>query len=189
LLRFGWRAAFVLLAGIGVVWSAFWLAWFRDRPADHPGLNAAERDLIGEEGGDGDASIDWQRLIREPNLLAILLMYFTYGYTGYIYITWFPTYLIEARGLSVAWTGFMAALPLALGIAAKPLGGYWSDWLTARPLRYGRRMVGFCGFAIGMARRCPACWCRSVRRGAAPRSPTAARRCPWCLLAVCLDVV
>ena len=156
LLRFSWRIAFVLLACVGVVWSACWLAWFRDRPSEHSGVNAAERELIGEEGEDGPAQIDWRRLVREPNLRAILLMYFTYGYTGYIYITWFPSYLIESRHLSVEWTAFLAALPLALGVAAKPLGGFWSDWLTARRgLRYGRRMVGFIGFAIGAAAALP----------------------------------
>jgi nitrate/nitrite transporter NarK len=78
------------------------------------------------------------------------MMYFTYGYTGYIYITWFPTYLIEGRSLSPALAGFLAALPPGLGIVAKPLGGWWSDRLTRRRgLVMGRRVVGMVGFGLG----------------------------------------
>src|SRR5262249_4040456 len=46
-LPFGWRGAFILMGALGVVWVwAFWRG-FRDRPEQHPGVNQAERALIG----------------------------------------------------------------------------------------------------------------------------------------------
>ena len=45
----GWRSAFLLFGMIGLVWCLAFGLWFRDRPDDHPGVNAAERDLIGSE--------------------------------------------------------------------------------------------------------------------------------------------
>ncbi len=36
----GWRASFVILGVIGLGWAVFWYAWFRDDPADHPGISA-----------------------------------------------------------------------------------------------------------------------------------------------------
>jgi nitrate/nitrite transporter NarK len=82
-------------------------------------------------------------------LWAILLMYLSYGYTGYIYITWFPSYLMDARHLTPALTGMLAMAPGVLGMLAKPLGGWMSDRLTAtRGVVFGRRAVGMFGFGL-----------------------------------------
>ncbi len=147
----GWKPAFLILGFIGIGWAAVWYVWFRDRPEDHPGVNAGELSVIDLRESDVKPEpIQWREVMRMPNLWAILVMYFTYGYTGYIYITWFPTYLLEARHLSPMMAGMLAALPPALGIVAKPLGGWWSDRLTLRrgPL-LGRRLVGMVGFGVG----------------------------------------
>jgi ACS family glucarate transporter-like MFS transporter len=42
----GWRMSFVILGVIGLGWAVFWYVWFRDDPADHPGVSAEERELI-----------------------------------------------------------------------------------------------------------------------------------------------
>jgi sugar phosphate permease len=155
LLQIGWKSTFIVLGGVGILWAVGWHAWFKDNPADNPHVNEAELQLIEvEEEGRGEkiAPIDWRTVLRTPNLWAILLMYFTYGYTGYIYITWFPSYLLEARHLPPMLTGLLSALPPALSLLAKPLGGWWSDRLTAtRGLLTGRRLVGMVGFGMGAA--------------------------------------
>ncbi|MCW5977743.1 MAG: MFS transporter [Bryobacteraceae bacterium] len=150
LVLWGWRVTFVLLGGLGVIWAAAWYAWFTDHPANHKSVNQAELTLIASaQPANRAASISWRRLLGSANLRAILLMYFTYGYTGYIYITWFPSYLVEGRRLSVAMMGFLAALPTGLGMIAKPLGGWWSDWAAAKHgLAFGRRVVGMAGFGL-----------------------------------------
>jgi MFS family permease len=145
MLAWGWRAAFALLGLVGVAWSTVWYLWYRDRPPEDDPAAAESPAAVA-------ATIEWRRLLRNRNLQAILLMYFTYGYTGYIYITWFPTYLTEARNLSPAVAGLLASTPAVLGLCAKPLGGWWSDRLTgARGVVIGRRVVGMVGFGIGAA--------------------------------------
>jgi MFS family permease len=138
LLRYGWRTCFIMLGASGLLWIIPWLAFYRDpsphvlalKPTPHP--------------------LDWSRLLRSCNLWSILLMYFGYGYTGYIYLTWFPTYLIEVRHLSVSSVGLMASLPAALGFLTKPLGGWWSDrTVIRRGTRYGRSLVGVVAFGLG----------------------------------------
>ena len=41
-IRYGWRAAFFIFGGVGVVWAAVWYAWFRDSPAEKSGVGRAE---------------------------------------------------------------------------------------------------------------------------------------------------
>src|SRR5262249_55735740 len=38
----GWRWAFVAFGAVGIVWAVGFWVWFRDDPAEHPGVNAAE---------------------------------------------------------------------------------------------------------------------------------------------------
>ena len=34
--RWGWRASFVIVGAVGLVWAAAWFAWYRDWPSEHP---------------------------------------------------------------------------------------------------------------------------------------------------------
>jgi MFS family permease len=43
----GWREPFLLYAVPGLVWALLFAVWFRNRPADHPRVNAAELAVIG----------------------------------------------------------------------------------------------------------------------------------------------
>src|SRR5262245_32861365 len=43
-----WRTAFLLFGLLGVVWTIVFFFWFRDNPRDHPGVNAAELELLRE---------------------------------------------------------------------------------------------------------------------------------------------
>jgi MFS family permease len=43
---YGWRAPFVCFGSLGLVWAAVWFWYYRDSPAEHKSVNAAERDLI-----------------------------------------------------------------------------------------------------------------------------------------------
>ena len=150
LMKWGWRATFVVLGFAGAIWAAGWFFWYRDDPRRHPGVNAGELELLSDPAASGPlVEVHWRRVLATPNLWAILLMYFTYGYTGYIYITWFPSYLMESRHLPLSMAGTLAAAPGVLGLLAKPLGGWISDRLTVRyGLRVGRCSVGMCGFGL-----------------------------------------
>jgi sugar phosphate permease len=44
--QLGWRQTFLRYSLVGVVWGIAFYAWFRNRPEEHRGTNAAERDLI-----------------------------------------------------------------------------------------------------------------------------------------------
>jgi sugar phosphate permease len=147
----GWRASFVAFGCVGVVWAAAWYWTYRDRPADHPDVDAAEVEWITQDGvAPSHASrTPWAALLSSPNLYAICAMYVALGYGLYFYFTWLPTYLTRELGFSMAAGGFFAALPFLLAGAANLAGGWYTDHLArTRGLRTARCTLGSLSFAI-----------------------------------------
>ena len=54
-----WRAVLVLFGALGFVWIAAWWRCFRDDPAEHPGVNAAELALINADRPSSAARPDY----------------------------------------------------------------------------------------------------------------------------------
>jgi MFS family permease len=143
---FHWRTLFAMFGSIGFVWALFWYRWFRDSPAQHPAVGAAERELIesglGADTGHALGATDWQRLLGNTTVVCLCLMYFTQAFGGAFYVTWLPTYL-ASRGLTGMTAGILAGLPLILSSAADLLGGVATDRAVRRlGLRLGRITIG-----------------------------------------------
>ena len=141
--RLGWRASFAIFGATGLVWAAAWALWYRDRPAEHPAVNAEELAWIQQDdvGPDTHAVTPWAALLTSRSVWAICAMYSAYGYGLYFYLTWLPTYLVSELGFSALGGGFFASLPFLLAGIADVTGG----WLTDRLARqYGLR-VARCG--------------------------------------------
>lgn len=89
----------------------------------------------------------WSVLLTTPNLYAICVMYFAFGYGLYFYFTWLPTYLIQELGFSPVAGSAFAALPFFLAGLADVCGGWLTDRLSHRfGLRAGRCYLGFAAF-------------------------------------------
>jgi hypothetical protein len=43
--RYGWRESFIVLGAASLVWTAVWLATFRDTPEEHPWVTGVELEL------------------------------------------------------------------------------------------------------------------------------------------------
>src|SRR5262252_1889989 len=143
---FDWRTLFVLFGSLGFVWSVAWYRWFRDAPAEHRGVGAAERELIesglGVETGRALDATDWKRLLWNRTVVCLCLMYFTQAFGGTFYVTWLPTYL-ASRGLTGMTAGVLAGLPLVFSAAADLVGGVATDRTARRfGLRLGRVTIG-----------------------------------------------
>ncbi|HJZ73174.1 MAG TPA: MFS transporter [Vicinamibacterales bacterium] len=141
-----WRSLFALFGSIGFVWSVAWYRWFRDSPAEHRAVGAAERALIeaghGADLGHAVGATDWARLLGNRTVACLCLMYFTQAFGGTFYVTWLPTYL-GSRGLTGMTAGILAGLPLVFSAAADLVGGIATDRAARRfGLRLGRVTIG-----------------------------------------------
>lgn len=125
----GWRWTFVVFGALGAVWACgFWL-WFRDNPAEHPSVNAAEAELIGRRATavDAHAGIPWGAVVRNPSVWFLGTIMTFASFNSYIYFSWFPTYLIKGRGIPETQAGLMASLVLGGSALGTVSGGQLLD--------------------------------------------------------------
>jgi MFS family permease len=194
--HWGWRASFVIVGSVGLVWAAAWWVWYRDSPATHPSVSKNEldwirHDTLGLDGQDGHAKTPWRALAGSANLWAICAMYFTYGYGLYFYFTWLPTYLIRVLGFSELSGGLLAGLPFLCAGVANLVGGWLTDVLaSSRGLRTARCHLGFASFFAGAvltfaSTLVPQPIAKAVLLAAALGSVDLALSACW---AVCLDI-
>jgi sugar phosphate permease len=162
--RYGWRAAFFVFGAIGLVWAAAWFTYYRDTPEEHAGVNAAERELIGS-GKKRSNVVPWRQILTHGNLWILALMYFCYNYNLNVYSDWFPSYLHESRGLSLAQMGFYASLPLFAGTIGDLAGGWFSDAVLKKTgnVNLARRWVAIAGFLLSAAATLPATLARDPK--------------------------
>ncbi len=131
---FGWRSSFLLTAPSALLCAWLWWWYVRDRPAEHPGVNRAERDLI-ESGRDGEGLAPpgaWRAVLRNRGVLLLTVNYFCINYLFYFFFNWLFVYLIESRGLKLLEGGWYAAVPWMAGAVGAVLGGWLCDRLWKR---------------------------------------------------------
>jgi len=166
-----WRHTFWLFGAIGVVWGILFWWWFRDRPEQKAGVNAAEVALI--HAGDrphteGPLQVPWRRLLSSGNLWLLCGMYWCGAFGWYFNITYLPKYLKEQFHLEAGADAFtaqwwsvtlLAGLPLLFGSTACLIGGVLTDQFIKRTgnRKWGRRLFGMLGHGL-----CAACYFAAI---------------------------
>ncbi|GAA2805649.1 MFS transporter [Crossiella cryophila] len=131
----GWRPAFVLLGLIGVLWCGIWWLVGRDRPEDHPGVDAAELAYIRADHAPptvDSAATGFRSLARDRRVVALAIAFFAYSWVLFMFLTWYPTYLVEARGVAKADLGAIATYPWITATVGLVAGGVVADRLIRR---------------------------------------------------------
>jgi MFS transporter, ACS family, glucarate transporter len=150
----GWRYTFAVFGSVGLIWCVVCAYWYRDDPADHPSVNAAELNVIRMGAAPAPRigeRVPWKALLLNPTMIALFCSYFASGFGFQFFVTWLPTYLMSEHGLTLQRSGVYAALPLAAGALGCLFGGLIADWITHRSgsVTLGRRSVGVGGFLLG----------------------------------------
>ena len=176
--RYGWRAAFVALGAASAVWTIVWTATFRDRPEDHPWVTGAELAVIRAGGAPpaARAATPWLQIVRCMWLATAVD--FCYGWSLWVFLTWLPSYLSEARGFPIEQMALAAMLPFLAGVVSDTLGGVVSDAIYRRTgnLRLARRALLVAGLGGAFAFLVPA-----VATGSAVRAVSLLAAAFFCL--------
>jgi len=138
---------------LGFVWLALWLVFYQS-PDRHKWLRDQERQLIREGQhvtGATDADVArtlvgvgverhrlesmplrWRELLRYRQVWAIVLSRFLTDPVWWLYISWLPKYLSDARGFSLVKIGLFAWVPYVAADAGSLSGGWLSGHLISR---------------------------------------------------------
>jgi MFS family permease len=142
----GWRAGFLVAGSIGFIWLVAWLVAF-DKPERVTWLRQAERDkILGERDGETKPTASPRSaspLLHLLTLRSVWGLFLTQGcevYGGYMLLTWLPSYLQTAKGLSVLNAGMLTAVPFGAATVVAVVLGRVSDKLLSRDaVHAGRR--------------------------------------------------
>jgi len=114
-----------------VVWALAWWFIYRD-PEKYRAIAPKEVDaLLAERAAPAvvSAKISWADLFRYRSIWGLMIGLFCLNFAIYFFITWFPSYLLQARGFSLASLGTWGALPAVMAIVGNWMGGLASDRL------------------------------------------------------------
>jgi ACS family glucarate transporter-like MFS transporter len=159
---FGWPETFYFMGSVGIVVALIWLRIVyepKDHPTlslaerryiERGGalVSAGEPAVASTPAGTGpglgrpaavaeknNTGMLWNylgQLLRNRMMLGIYLGQFCINAITYFFITWFPVYLVQQRGMSILNAGIVASIPAICGFVGGVLGGVWSDLLLRR---------------------------------------------------------
>ncbi|RPD42355.1 MFS transporter [Chitinophaga barathri] len=138
----GWKGLFVITGLVGVVWGFVWYFFYRD-PLQHKKVNKAELAHIEEGGGlldnqpaDGVKNkfqwADLREVLSHRKLWGIYLGQFAVNGALWFFLTWFPKYLVDYRGLDFIKSGYLASIPYLAAFTGVLCSGFLSDHLVRR---------------------------------------------------------
>ena len=136
----GWRGSFVITGGLGVVWALAWWFIYRDPERYRAIAPAAVDALLAQRvvparavtSDENAGTVSWLDLFRYRTVWGMMIGLFCLNFAIYFFITWFPSYLLQSRGFSLASLGTWGMLPALLAIPGGWLGGLVSDSLFKR---------------------------------------------------------
>lgn len=159
-LAFGWRATFVVVGSLGILWVVPWLLINKKGPKEHPWVTDEEREYILSGQPECRVSCDtaktWGQLLSERKNYAVILGRFFLDPIWWMFVTWLPIYLIEVFGLDIKQIAMSAWVPYVGAAVGSVAGGWFSGMLIARGksvdfARKAAMIVGGCIIVPGMA--------------------------------------
>ncbi|MGE7963218.1 MFS transporter [Pseudomonas sp. NPDC089918] len=134
----GWRAAFIVMAVLGLIWAVCWFRMATSTPQEHPKVSAdeialinAERDVPVMTAAEAPRTPVLE-IIMQRSVLVTGVSLFCYNYILYFFMTWFPSYLIDAKGIDLKSMSIVTSLPWLVGTVGFLCGGMLIDYIYKR---------------------------------------------------------
>jgi ACS family glucarate transporter-like MFS transporter len=136
---FGWQHVFYVMGLAGMLLAFVWWQVIRS-PRNQPRVNQAELEYIERGGGLANMEakktvIKWSQvraLITNRMMIGVCIGQFCLNTITWFFLTWFPTYLVHVKGLTILKVGLIASIPALAGFAGGLLGGWVSDTMLKR---------------------------------------------------------
>ncbi|QSE88091.1 MFS transporter (plasmid) [Rhodococcus pseudokoreensis] len=140
---FGWRAALISMAIMGVLWCILWVTRWSEGPHLTPVANATvERH--------DDTTVPWLSIFRAPTFVFGALLFMAYYALQTVILTWLPSYFELGLGFSAQQAGSMFAIPSMVALVYMLTISRVSDRMVARGVtaRRARAAVAAAGVLL-----------------------------------------
>lgn len=134
-IAFGWKATFMLIGALGVIWIIPWLVANKANPEKHPWLTEAERAyILGKPQNHDNTSpadealpLTWKQLLAVKNTWGIIGSRFFIDPVWWMFVTWLPTFLKEQFAFDIKQIGAFAWVPFLFAAIGSLAGGFFSS--------------------------------------------------------------
>ena len=146
-----WEYNFLYL-GVAILVLGLILKFWLHSPKDHPFISQKELSYLDKHLAVKTTAIEVDHstvrervtfLLTNRTMLGVCLGQYCMNAITFFFLTWFPLYLIEVKGMSLVGVGIMASIPALFGFFGNLCAGLVSD-----------RMVKL-GFSVAKARKLP----------------------------------
>lgn len=137
----GWKATFVAIGGLGIIWIVPWLIVYKSGTETHPWLTEEERQYIlkgqkkstdsGEETS--DFAPGWMEMLKYRQSWSVIASRFFLDPVWWLFVSWLPLYLADQFDFDIAQIGLFAWVPY-VGAA---IGSIFGGWLAGKLLKDG----------------------------------------------------
>ena len=157
MLASGWRESFVIAGLISLVWVWAWFFYFRDDPRTHKSITHDELAQLRAFGSPAATKepVPWGPLARR--MLPVAIVYFCYGWTLWLYLTWIPSFFQHNYHLSLSASALFSAGVFFAGVIGDTLGGVLSDRVLVKTssLNQARRNLVIIGMLCSLVCMAP----------------------------------
>src|SRR5438309_158180 len=113
-----------------MLWALAWGLYFRDKPADHPGITPEELALLPTPAAKAKVQVPWAPLIRR--IIPVTIVYFCYGWILWLFLSWIPSFFKGQYKLDLKSSALFASGVFFSGVVGDTVGGIISDKLFER---------------------------------------------------------
>lgn len=132
---FRWRLLLFVYAIPGILWTLVFL------------LTVPKSQLPNRTATRQHSPIQWGKLVTSVPLALLCSQQFLRAAAMVFFLTWFPTFLQQTRGVTLVQSGVLTSIAGIGGVLGSLLGGFVSDWLlmktgNSRLSRQGLAVLG-----------------------------------------------
>jgi MFS transporter, ACS family, D-galactonate transporter len=121
LARMGWQAVFYWIGGGSLLTTIAWFWLYPEKRITYSSRNTNRGERIA-----------WRTLLRHRSTWGIAFGHMGYLYAFFFFVSWFPTYLVMERNMTVLRSGIIGALPFLVGMLGTLGGGWLGDYMIKR---------------------------------------------------------
>jgi ACS family D-galactonate transporter-like MFS transporter len=155
----GWRAGFLVTAGLSFVYFGLFWVFYRD-PSEDRGLSDVERAYIDEGGAAKEGVVRASKdamlgyVLRSRKVWGLTIGFGAYGYSMNLFTSWLPAYLVQTMHVNIIRSAAFTMIPWTCAtVADLVIGGWAIDFFIKRghDETVVRKTVLVCGMLTGLS--------------------------------------